>query len=122
MSENPKTDEDIRSDPGAATVDEVLAVFGRTAPEDIEAVKELEAEGQARKGILGYAPPAPEPEPVDPLFSRERLLGADGPLICGEPHHVIAGALHGDDGYAFTRQQVQDKVTAFYGREVEQED
>jgi hypothetical protein len=58
--------------------------------------------------------------PREPRFSRERVLGPDGPKICGQPHHVIVGALHDDDTKDFTRAGLASKVERFLKREVEQ--
>lgn len=113
-------DEQILADPSSHTVEEVTSVFARSATEDVEGAKALEADGQTRKGITGWEPPKPKPA-GPPTFSRERLLGGDGPMIAGQPPYVIAGALHEVDGDEFTRDQIEQHVDDFLNHPVQQE-
>lgn len=66
-------------------------------------------------------PPTP-PAPAAPTFTRERLLGIEGELITGHPHHVIAGALAGSEDESLTREQVSARIDQFLTRPVSQED
>jgi hypothetical protein len=113
------TDELVLEEPGEFTVDEVLEVFGRSTPQQVEAAKELEREGKDRAGISGWTPPAPEQSAGDePRFTRERLLSREGEQIAGHPHTVIAGALYDEQGEDFTRAEIQAKAEAFLNRPV----
>lgn len=117
------TDDLVREDPGAFTVEEVTDAFSRSSSEEVEATKALERAGKNRKGITNWEPPAPEPVDEEPRYERGRVLDpAEGPRIVGEPYHVIVGALDGDNSEDFTRSEVQAKVSAFRGRTVHTEE
>ena len=117
MTETP-TDEQVLADPGSFTVEQVTSVFERTADDAVVAAKQLEADGEGRKGIVGWERPAARHQ-GEPEFSRERLLSADGPLITGHPRYVIVGALHGVERETFTREQIAKTINEFLEREVE---
>lgn len=58
-------------------------------------------------------------EAAEPTFTRERLVGPDGPTITGHPHPVLVGALHDEQEDAeFTRAQIERKVATFHERPV----
>lgn len=122
MASHTITDEQVLSDPGEHTVDEVVGVFGRASAEQIDGAKALEAAGQGRKGILEYEPkPPPAAEPYDPTkeeFSRERLLGSEGSAITGHRRATIVGALHGDEADTYTRDEVLKRIDEFLKRPV----
>lgn len=71
-----------------------------------------EARGRRRAASDHEAEQGPE------TFSRERVLGPEGPAIAGVPHHVIVGALHGARGENFTREKLQQLVENFHTRPV----
>ena len=56
----------------------------------------------------------------EPRFGRDRAIAA-GEALTGHPSHVVAGALHGSDpDDTFTKAELERKVRAFLGREVQE--
>lgn len=117
MATTTPTDEQVLADPSAYTVDQVLDVFRRSTPGQVDAAKELEADGKARASIADYLPPPPEPDPIEERYSRDRIIDREeGPRIAGVKHPVIVGALDGNDNETFTRTELSALVDAFTNR------
>lgn len=118
--ETAPTDEQLLADPELGTVEQIIEVFARSTPDQVAAAKDVETQTKARVGVLDWAAPAPPPASAaadEALFSRERLLSADGELITGHPLAVIAGALHGDDSPTLTATDLGNKIDAFLSHE-----
>jgi hypothetical protein len=121
------TADQILSDPGAYTVDEVTAALADATPEQTQETKALEAAGKQRVGILDYQPPVPEPE--QPKYARARILDpSEGPLIVGHidalgrtaTHPDIVGALDGNDSELFTGDEVRAAIGEFLTRPLQE--
>jgi len=72
------------------------------------------------KGKTGaQTEPEPDPEPVveEDRFSRERVLGDDGPALTGVDPWIIAGALAKSSAKSFTRDELKDLVEDFHAHE-----
>lgn len=84
---------------------------------------ELARGDRARKQLVEHLDALitpPEPDVTrERSYARERLLGPDGPRIARQPAHVLAGALHGVDGDAFTASEITNLCATFLGREAE---
>lgn len=75
-------------DPADFTVDQVTLAMAKD-PEVVEFVKELEAEGKARKGILDWAPTVADVEPDEDGYTRVPVP-EDQAYVPGEPAPVEA--------------------------------
>lgn len=101
------------------------AAAAEAAEAAAQAAAEAEAADAPQDSPEAAAPPEPEAtapaEPQEPSWPRERLLGADGPLIVeGVPRHVLAGALTLTDKDALTATEVRELVEKFNARTVQE--